>query len=389
MSDHAAGPLPSDRPPPPEVSDFDLVRLIGEGGFGRVWLAASQTTGRLRAVKVIPLRAAGTTDPAGREITSITRLEANLRRQHPNLIDIHHVGKTAEHLFYVMDLADDAAGGAGSSEPGYRPATLGSRLEGGPLPPEQCLRCARQLLAGLAFLHESGMVHRDVKPANCLFVDGQLKLADFGLLTESNPQVSRVGTQQYMPPDGQMDARADVYAAGLVIYEMLSGLPAESFPRPGQRAREAVEDPILGVLTRLALRACEPEPRQRFPDARAMLAELESRASPSAAGRSRLPGRIVPAVAVLAVALALVAMGLWANRPRRVHVNFVTEPFEATVYLDDVLQVDDKQDPYRTPCTIENLPARAHRVTFKHDGLADLDVGPRDFSKQRRIEAEW
>ena len=82
---------------PPEVPDFDLIRPIGQGGFGRVWLAANRTTGHLRAVKVIPLRQRGATDPAGREITSITRLEANVRRQHPNLLNIHHVGQTAAH----------------------------------------------------------------------------------------------------------------------------------------------------------------------------------------------------------------------------------------------------------------------------------------------------
>jgi serine/threonine protein kinase len=84
------------------------------------------------------------------------------------------------------------------------------------------------------------MVHRDVKPANCLFVDGELKLADFGLLTETGPHVSRVGTEKYMPPDGRMDTRADVYAAGLVIYEMLTGLPADRFPHLGRRASELV-----------------------------------------------------------------------------------------------------------------------------------------------------
>ncbi len=70
MSDRAAE-LPSDADGlPPEVSDFDLIRLIGEGGFGRVWLATNRATGQLRAVKVIPLRATGTTDPAGRDSAS-------------------------------------------------------------------------------------------------------------------------------------------------------------------------------------------------------------------------------------------------------------------------------------------------------------------------------
>jgi serine/threonine protein kinase len=128
-----------------------------------------------------------------------------VHRDHPNLLTIHHVGQTGDHLFYVMDLADNLRGPAVCEPSGYEAATLERRLADGPLPPEECVRCARQLLEGLASLHQAGMIHCDVKPANCLFVDGQLKLADFGLLTEANPQVSRIGTHKSMPPDGHMD----------------------------------------------------------------------------------------------------------------------------------------------------------------------------------------
>ena len=147
-------------------------------------------------------------------------------------------------------------------------------MAAGPLDPAECERCAEQLLAALACLHEAGMVHRDVKPANCLFLGGELKLGDFGLLTAASLTVSRLGTLRYMPPDGCMDARADVYAAGLVIYEMMTGLGAERFPSLGQRAQTIAEDRRLGRLNRLALRACDPDPSRRFRDAREMLAEL-------------------------------------------------------------------------------------------------------------------
>ena len=322
---------------PPRVSDFTLLRVIGEGGFGRVWLAASKATGRLRAVKVIPLEG---TRAAGREICSITRLEANLDRQYAHLLSIHHVGTTDENLFYVMDLADDAKGGPGTDDPDYRPASLQGRLKNGPLPPEECLRHARQLLSGLAFLHESGMVHRDVKPANCLFLRGELKLADFGLLTEAGPRVSRVGTQSYMPPDGRMDARADVYAAGLVLYEMLSGLPAESFPRLGERTKEIVADPILDALLRLALCACEPDPANRFPDARNMLEHLEQDLRKNVSRRFQSSRRPAIVLGGLLLAFVLIAGGFWWNRTGPVSVNFVTHPFEATIWLDGVQQTD-------------------------------------------------
>ena len=390
MSDPASPSASGDDRTHPEIPDFDLLRPIGQGGFGRVWLARNRATGQPRAVKVIPLRPAGAADPAGREISSLVRLEANLRRRHPNLLHIHHVGKTAEHLFYVMDLADDVSGAAGSAEAGYQPATLESRLAGGPLPPGECSRYARQLLEGLASLHEAGMVHRDVKPSNCLFVGGELKLADFGLLTEASPQVSRVGTQKYMPPDGRMDARADVYAAGLVLYEMIAGLPADSFPRLGERANEIAGSPALCLLTRLALGACQPDPQQRFQDARAMVAELlgsERQAVPSPVGRPRR--MVVAAAGTLLVLLVGAVLAIWATRPPRVHVNFVTYPFEAEVYLDGEVLTNAGGIPYRTPCTVDDLPARVHHVRFKHRDRGELDHGPVDFRGNRQVVARW
>jgi serine/threonine protein kinase len=401
----------------PQVPDYDLIRPIGEGGFGRVWLAANQTTGRLRAVKLIPLRRSGTTDAAGREIVSLTRLEANLGHRHQNLLNIHHVGKTADYLFYVMDLADDVSGrpasdyckgispkksieadadvnvphpsplpkGEGTYE--YQPATLRKRLESGPLDAEECFSCARQLLAGLASLHGAGMVHRDVKPANCLIVAGELKLADFSLLTEASPLVSRAGTEKYMPPDGHMDARADVYAAGLVIYEMVTGLPADRFPGLGEMGRQVVDDPFLSDLILVVLRACEGDPQQRYRNAREMLLELKEPDPRSAPRRTRIK-RLTAVCLLCFAALVLVWAGVWLSRLRLVHVNF-TYPFEATIYLDNVLQVDAEGHPYRTPCTIEDLQGRTYHVMFKHDKLGELDAGLRDFSKDRRIEARW
>jgi serine/threonine protein kinase len=349
-------------------------------------------------------------------------LEANLGHRHQNLLSIHHVGKTADYLFYVMDLADDISGrpasdfcedivsrkrmnslasphpsplpkgegisteplpkGEGTNE--YQPATLRKRLEGGPLDPKECFTCARQLTAGLASLHQAGMVHRDVKPANCLFVGGELKLADFSLLTEASPLVSRAGTEKYMPPDGRMDARADVYAAGLVIYEMVTGLPADRFPGLGELGRRVVDDPFLSVLIRVALRACEGDPQRRYRDAREMLQELKEPDPRTAVRRTRIKRLITACLACIA-ALLVVWAGVWLSRPRLVYVNF-TYPFEATIYLDNILQVDAEGRPYRTPCTIEGLQARTYHVVFKNDELGELDAGQRDFSKDRRVE---
>ncbi len=371
----------------PAVPDFDMIRPVGRGGFGEVWLATNRTTGQLRAVKIIPLRQPGQADPASREIASLTRLEASRGQRHPNLLSIHHVGKTDKHLFYVMDPADDVGGGPASGGPDYQPATLQSRLQGEPLSAEECMDYAGQLLAGLASLHGAGMVHRDVKPANCVFIDGRLKLADFGLVTEVHPAVSQVGTQKYMPPDGRMDMRADVYAAGLVIYEMISGLPVEEFPSLGEQVDRIRTDPTLAALLELVLNACEREPELRPVDARAMLADLDT---PDRTTRRRPRRRLLTAIGAGVVLFVLGSFAMHVLAPatdERCDVNFVTEPFEATIYLDGVLQRDPKGNVYTTPCTVCDLHARTYRVEFEYEGKSRWEAGTFDFAKTQQIVA--
>jgi hypothetical protein len=376
---------------PPRIPDLGLLRPIGSGGFGTVWLARNETTGKRCAVKVIPRRAAGSADPAGREIVSLTRLETHMRRKSPHLLEVHHVGKTEDFLFYVMDLADPAGGG----DPGdasYVPATLEARLRAGPFDAGEALACARGLLAGLSALHEAGMVHRDVKPSNCLFAGGTLKLGDFGLVARAGPDVSRIGTLKYMPPDGRMDFRADTWAAGLVIYEMLSGLPADRFPHLGPRAAGVACDPVLRALLGVVLGACERDPDRRFKDAPAMAAALEKALREPvdpAPGRRRLRAIAAGGIAA-AVLILLLILGPALIRPAGVPVTFITEPhLEATVLIDGEVQLDAGGEQAVTPCTIDEVPAGVHQVSFRLDGHPDLDAGEIDLRRGRQVTARW
>lgn len=380
----------------PDIPDFVLIREIGRGAFGQVWLARNRATGALRAVKLISRNSAGAVDPAGREVVSVARLESVRHRRHPNLLDIQHIGQTPDYVFLVTDLADNATGTPASDEADYVPATLQQRLSAGPASSQECLDWTIQLLQGLASLHEAGMVHRDVKPANCLFIDGQLKLTDFGLLTEADSHASRIGTQAYMPPDGRMDARADVYAVGLVMYEMLTGRPVERFPQLGDRADCVASDPVSCSLLGVLLDACQPCPEDRYANASAMLAAVQESQIPNT---HRAPRWVFPAVAVAALFVAAFFVWKWAQppdvpqappgtNPSRVHVNFVTDPFGATVRLDGEVVVDDDGNPVTTPCTVENLEARLHVVTFCHPDLPDMERTI-DFRQRRQIVESW
>lgn len=405
---------PGEEPAPPSIPDIDLVRRIGRGGFGEVWLGVNRATGGLKAVKIVPLARGGRTiDPAGREVGSLAQLESHRIARHPNLIDIWHVGRTADVLFTLMDPADDVSGRPASTDPAYRPATLALRLEQGPLEADECVRCARQLAAGLAHLHAAGMVHRDVKPSNCLFVGRDLKLADFGLLTPASSQLSRLGTVRYMPPDGRMDLRADVYAAGLVIYEMLTGLPADAFPRLGDRAREITADPRLAHLNRLMLTAANRDHHARPAHAGELLAALE--AEPAAPPHRRVTPRTGAAAVGLATALGIAAILLTSsgrsNRPATttmptvaapprlaptpepappvaVAVNFITEPLEAQVMIDGTPALAPDGRPLTTPFTARVPPGR-HRVAFMHPLRGPLDGGTVDFDATREVVARW
>ena len=200
-----------------------LLEKSGEGAYGEVWLAEDVLGGRV-AVKIIGDRGRY----SERELAGLK----NYRDcNHPNLLKIRYVEITETHIACVMDAADDLNGGKGP----YLADTLAHRLEkSGRLEGKEILAMLEGLLAGLEELHRRGLVHRDVKPDNILWVNGRPTLADAGLIAEEG-KGSLVGTPGFMSPKllsgkGAAEASDDFYALGKVIYCALTGLPVGDYP---------------------------------------------------------------------------------------------------------------------------------------------------------------
>jgi eukaryotic-like serine/threonine-protein kinase len=213
---------------PRTIGRYEVERLLGQGGMGRVWLARDTVLGRRVAIKV--LRDDLALPPSVRD-ELITRMrheaQAAAAVSHPNIVTLHDMGEDAVvGLFLVFEYV-----------PGPRadgPESLRDRLRDGPLPLVDVAKLARELGSALTFAHAAGVVHRDIKPENILFSRTGAKIADFGIARIPESTITRVntvlGTPAYTSPEalskGDFGAASDQFAFAATLYEAVTGIRA-------------------------------------------------------------------------------------------------------------------------------------------------------------------
>lgn len=203
----------------PYIPAYEMVRILGQGGMATVYLAVQESFGRPVALKVMSPHLLAQRDFAER-FHSEARMVASL--SHPNIITVYDVGIHEQYHYMAMEF--------------HTGGHLGESIEKGDISPQRALEVTRDIAMALAFAHENGIVHRDLKPDNVLFSKlGLPILTDFGIARDlyvdsQMTQIgSTVGTPKYMSPEQakgeKVDGRADLYSLGVMLYEMLLGVP--------------------------------------------------------------------------------------------------------------------------------------------------------------------
>jgi tRNA A-37 threonylcarbamoyl transferase component Bud32 len=279
---------------------MQFLEFIARGGMGIVFKARQPDLDRVVAVKVLSPELGR--DP---EFTQRFNVEAKVlaRLSHPNIVQVYDFGREGDLYFLVMEFVDGVS---------LRQALREKRLSSADVLP-----ILSQVCTALEHAHRQGIVHRDIKPENILIdARGRVRIADFGLAKILKPDAAEasgqtrvvMGTPQYMAPEQcrggeQVDHRADIYALGVILYEMLTGAAPHGLFSPPSRLA-----PTDRRLDDIVLKALEKSPERRYQSATDLKTDLEAVAAGRGQDRSgRYPRRIRVWAAVLVAAIAAVA----------------------------------------------------------------------------------
>ena len=320
--------------PGARLGPYEIVSQLGQGGMGVVFRARDTRLERAVAVKVLPQGMAGDAEALQRferEAKAVAALS------HPNILAIHDFGHEDGTVYTVTELLEGQ--------------TLRQRLQEGALPPRKAVEIALAVAAALASAHERGIVHRDLKPENVFLLNsGHIKVLDFGLAQVGAPlgeggegatvslstQPGRVmGTVGYMAPEQvraqPVDARADIFALGAVLYEMLTGKRAFQGDSMVETLNAILrEDPpsllessarLSPALDRIVRRCLEKRPEERFRSTHDLALALEAVATTNVnssmalaaaeAGKGIAWGRLAERLALVALGAALALGAAW------------------------------------------------------------------------------
>ena len=356
------------------VSHYRLIRLIGAGSMGVVYRARDESLERDVALKFL---AAGAATDAASKLRFIREAKAASALDHPNVATVYEIGEWRDRLFIAMAFCDGE--------------TLKDRLARGTMPSDEVVGLVGQVAAGLAAAHARGVVHRDLKPANiAVTAQGAAKILDFGLAKFDSPgqetgiQVTQpgttLGTVAYMAPEQvraeEADSRSDVWALGVVAYEMLTGrLPfngensfaimqaivTETPPSVASLRPEA--PPELARLVEAALEKDRSKRSVTSTDFVQAAAAIHDRATSdrtrAPAGSARSPrGRAVAAMAL--VALSLAGFVWW-----RQHARIEWARDVAPLHIRELADNEQFLEAFDTA-------VRAEAVIPQHPGLVEL-----------------
>jgi serine/threonine protein kinase len=369
------GPSESTPFTPFDVGRYRVIAPVGHGGMGIVYRAVDTILGRSVALKFI---SAHRDDDADARRRFMREARAASALDHPHIGCVYEVGEHDGRAYFAMAYYDGE--------------TLRQRIARGGMTIDEAERIARQLLDALGAAHAAGILHRDVKPANVMLtIDGSVKLLDFGvakIVDDSSTQMTVdgaiVGTLAYMAPEqlrGEaVDARADLWAAGAVTYEMLAGVPPFVAPnraalvtrmltaRPSSVARTCPKTPRRLRLMVDAL--LEPDRAARPAHAKDALAILDGNLRP----RRRLSWRLLAMIAAIAVALIGLTAGWlhWRLSPMLVARQLVEQAgrdFDLRRYDEARREFEDAYRSWGDPTFLYNAALSYRSVGRRDDAI--------------------